>query len=158
MNNKSILKQLLKIAENQQKILTKLASKPEKTPDDYESCAECGFDHSYEYKEALETHNELSKETKLVEEFIEAAKLKYWKKAGQLVALIDKENGQYVDSVEAIRTIKYFKDPDASRIVIPLDGWVDFTEGYCDGANKSPSETERDLELTLGVLNKIKNK
>ena len=30
-----------------------------KLPADYETCAECGFDHSYEYAEAYKAHREI---------------------------------------------------------------------------------------------------
>jgi len=31
---------------------------PNELPDDYEACAECGFDHAYEYEEAYRWHSE----------------------------------------------------------------------------------------------------
>jgi hypothetical protein len=41
----------------------------ENLPEDYEPCGECGFDHGYEYEEALKWHNH-----KHVEDIVDAVR------------------------------------------------------------------------------------
>lgn len=79
-----------------------------------------------------------------------------WYKFGNLIAKINKEeDGIKTNSIESIRTLKYFKDKEISAIKVPVDGWISYTSGYCDGFDFSKEEKEKDLLFTKNIIKKV---
>jgi DNA-binding ferritin-like protein len=92
----------------------------------------------------------------LLEALKQALKAKDWYFAGKINAKFDlKFDGMTLNGAESIRVIKYFKDPEVSQIRVPIDKWLEYTAGYCEGAGRSRAETLKDLKFTQDVIDNI---
>lgn len=82
-----------------------------------------------------------------------------WKELGKCVGQIDSKSGDpKINSVESIRTLKYFRDPEISACRVPVDQWIEYGKGYAEGVGSTEEEKEKDLNFTRSILEKFFSK
>jgi len=100
----------------------------------------------------VEPGDDLDKEEKLINDMKIAIQNKDWYELGRLNGELDHKINNITDSVESIKTLKYFYDPIISNAVVPPQYWLNYSVGYSVGAKLSDEERESDFRRTKQQL------
>lgn len=128
--------------------LEKDINKVSKNDSGYKTTKKAAITSDFEKKESDDSY---------IEDAKQALKDNNWKLFGKAMAKIDsKSRNPRINSIESIRTLKYFIDPEISAVKVPVEKWLEYGLGYNKELGLSQEDVIKDLEFTKKILEKFK--